>query len=154
MKMKRLFAPFIIPTLFVVLVLGCSFGLTNVTEVQAETESSNLIKTLRKNGINVSEQTNYSKLVEKLQSMQIDVSEPHRNSVLKYLVSEKASDLIKIQTSKTGILTWHFHDVIFLKKDLIFAQFDDGEMFGGDILLKVISSVDEVADMKSLWNYH
>jgi hypothetical protein len=154
MKMKRLFSPFIILMLFVTLILICTFGFTNVTEVQAEDEAYTLIVALRKNGINVPEQTNYSKLVEKLQSVQIDVSEPHRESVIKYLDSGEASDLIKIQTSKPGILTWLFHDVIFLKKDLIFAQYDDGEMFGGDILIKVIFLENQATNMKALWNYH
>lgn len=140
--------------LFVALILICTFGFINLTEVQAEDEASTLIVALRKNGINVPEQTNYSKLVEKLQSVQIDVSEPHRESVIKYLDSGEASDLIKIQTSKPGILTWHFHGVIFLKKDLIFAQYDDGEMFGGDILIEVIFSENQVTNMKALWNYH
>ena len=141
-------------TIFVALILIFTFGFTNVTEVQAEDRTSSLLATLSKNGINVPEQADYSNLVKKLHSMKIDVSETHRKSVIEYLDSEKASDLIKIQPSKPGILTWHFHDVIFLKKDLIFAQYDDGEMHGGDILLKIIISGGKVTGMKSLWNYH
>lgn len=152
--MKRLYSPFTFQVLSIALILSCTFGFTNVTEVQAEDEASTLLVALRKNGIIVSEQTNYSKLIEKLQSMQMEVSEPLRKSAIEYLNSREASDLIRIQTSKPGILTWHLHSVIFLKKELIFASYDDGEMYGGDILLKVISSGNEVTGMKSLWNYH
>ena len=141
-------------TFFIALIIIWTFGFTNVTEVQAEDRTSTLLAALSKNGINVQEQTDYSNLANKLHSMKIDVLEPHRKSVIEYLDSEKASDLIKIQTSKPGILTWHFHDVIFLKKDLIFAKYDDGEMFGGDILLKAIFSDDRLTHMESLWNYH
>lgn len=154
MQMKRLSFLFIIQKLFVALVLICPFGFISVTEVQAEDRTSTLLAALRKNGINVPEQTDYSNLVKKLHSMKIDVSEPHRKCVIGYLDSEKASDLIKIQPSKPGILIWHFHDVIFLTKDLIFAKYDDGEMFGGDILLKAIFSDDQLTNMKALWNYH
>lgn len=141
-------------TIFVALILIFTFGFTNVTEVQAEDRTSSLLATLSKNGINVPEQADYSNLVKKLHSMKIDVSETHRKSVIEYLDSEKASDLIKIQPSKPGILTWHFHSVIFLKKELIFASYDDGEMFGGDILLKAIFLDDRLNNMKALWNYH
>jgi hypothetical protein len=65
-----------------------------------------------------------------------------------------ASDLVKIQTSKPGMLIWHFHSVIFSKKDLIFAQYDDGEIYGRDILIKVIFSENQATAIKALWNYH
>jgi len=152
--MKKLFSYIIIQNLFVAIIIVWTFALSNVTEVQAEDEASTLIFALRKNGINVPDKLDYSKLVQKIQSMQIDVPVSYRENVAKYLDSGKASQLIKIQTSKPGILTWYFHSVIFLKKDLIYAQYDDGEMSGGEILIKVILSENQVTAMKALWNSH
>ncbi len=153
-KMKRLFSFFNLQILLVAITLIWTFGFANLIEIYAEDEVSTLIVALRKSGINVPEQIDYSKLVQKLQSMQIDVHGAYKESVLNYLDSRRASGLIKIQTSKPGILTWHFHGVIFLKKDLIFAQYDDGEMFGGDILIKVLFSENQATAMKALWSYH
>ena len=62
--------------------------------------------------------------------------------------------MIKTQTSKPGILKWYFSKITFLRKDLIFGQYEDGEMFGGEILIKVISSGDKIVNMKTLWNRH
>ena len=138
----------------IALIFILAFGFISITEIQAQGEVSALIIALRKNGIKVSEQTNYSKLIEKLESMNIQVSEPERESVTKYLERREASDLVRIQTSKPGVLIWHFHSVIFLKKDLIFASYEDGEISGGDILLKVIFTDNQVTNMKSLWDYH
>lgn len=153
-KMKKLFSYIIIQNLFVAIIIVWTFALSNVTEVQAEDEASTLIFALRKNGINVPDKLDYSKLVQKIQSMQIDVPVSYRENAAKYLDSGKASQLIKIQTIKPGILTWYFHSVIFLKKDLIYAQYDDGEMSGGEILIKVILSENQVTAMKALWNSH
>jgi hypothetical protein len=152
--MKRLFSILIIQRLFVAIILIWTFVFSDVTGVQAENEASTLILELRKNEINVPDKLDYSQILQKLQLMQIDVPVSYKESVMKYLDAGKASHLIKIQTSKPGILSWHFHSVIFLKKDLIFAQYDDGEMSGGEILIKVIFAENKVTAMKALWNYH
>ena len=152
--MKRFFSDIIIQRLIVAIILIWIFVFSDVTGVQAEDEASTLILELRKNEINVPDQLDYSQILQKLQSMQIDVPASYKESVMKYLDTGKASHLIKNQTSKPGILSWHFYSVIFLKKDLIFAQYDDGEMSGGEILIKVILSENQVTAMKALWNSH
>ena len=151
--MRRLLSLLNIKRLFVAIILTGAFVCSNVIEVQAEDEASTLIVALRDNGVVVPDQMKYSDLVQKLKSIQIDVHVSYKENVMKYLDSGIAPDLIKIKTSKPGILTWYIHSLIFLKKDLIFAQYDDGEMYGGDILIKVIFSRNQVTAMKAMWNY-
>lgn len=153
--MKKLFSFIPSQELSVTIILMWALVLlSSVTEVQAEGDVSTLIAALSKNGISVPDHIDYDELVMKLQSLQIDVSLSYKDRVMKYLDAGKAPDLIKIRTSKPGILAWYFHSVIFLKRDLVFAQYDDGEMFGGDILLRVKISGNEVTGMRCLWNYH
>jgi len=152
--MKKPFTYINIQRLFVAIILIWTSAISNVTKVQAEDMASALIFELRKNGLNVPDQLNYSQIVQKLQSMQIDVPVSYKESVMKYLHAGRASHLIKIQTSKPGILTWHFHSVMFFRKDLASAKCDDGEMYGGDILLKIAFSDNQAIDMRALWNYH
>lgn len=117
-------------------------------------EFSGFIKVIREQGIDIPEQAEYSKLVETLRSIQISVPKSYNESVLKYLRTENASRLIRIPTSKPGWLKWNFHDVIYLKKDLIFVKYNDGEMFGGDVLLRIIADEDQISNINILWNDH
>ena len=73
---------------------------------------------------------------------------------MKYLSGDNISSLIGIPTSKPGILGWHFENVMFLRKDLVFARYSDGEMYGGEILIKVFLEDDQIIFAESLWNYH
>lgn len=41
--------------------------------------------------------------------------------------------------------------VIFLKEDLVFAKYDDGEMFGGDFFIEAIFSDERLTNLKTLW---
>jgi hypothetical protein len=41
-----------------------------------------------------------------------------------------------------------------MKKDLIFVKYNDGEMFGGDVLLRIIADEDQISNINILWNDH
>ena len=138
------------------------FQLTNIAiittasgiEKKLKYKTSALIEALNNNYIKIADSTDYSDLIEKIQKLGIQFSSSYKKSVINYLDSERVQALIKIQTSKPGILKWYFAKITFLRKDLIFGQYEDGEMFGGHILIKVISSGDKIVNMKTLWNYH
>ena len=61
----------------------------------------------------------------------------YSNNVLDYLESGENQKFNNMQTSKPGILTWHFHDLNFLYIDLLFVHYDDGEISGGAALLEL-----------------
>jgi hypothetical protein len=93
----------------------------------------------------------YSALIESLQKNGIDVAVVLKENVSEYLKGRGGASLIKIQTFKEG-LTWNFYDLVFLRKDLVFVSYDDGEMLGGELLLKIIYSKNKVVSMKALWD--
>ena len=117
-------------------------------------KTSALIEALNNNYIKIADYIDYYDLIEKIQKLGIKLSPSYEKSVIKYFDSERVQALIKIQASKPGILKWYFSKNTFLRKDLIFGQYEDGEMFGGYILIKVISSGDKIVNMKTLWNCH
>lgn len=138
------------------------FQLTNIAVISSANDfdeklkfkTSALIEALNDNYIKIADYIDYDDLIEKIQKLGIQLSPSYKNSVINYLGSKRAQGLIKIQTSKPGILKWYFFKITFLRRNLIFGQYEDGEMFGGDILIKVISSGDKIVNMKTLWNYH
>ena len=138
------------------------FQLTNIAIISSASDfdeklkfkTSALIEALNDNYIKIADYIDYDDLIEKIQKLGIQLSPSYKNSVINYLGSKRAQRLIKIQTSKPGILKWYFFKITFLRRDLIIGQYEDGEMFGGDILIKVISSGDKIVNMKTLWNYH
>jgi hypothetical protein len=110
------------------------------------------IEALNNNYIKIANYIDYDDLIEKIQKLGIQLSPSYKDSVINYLRSKRAQALIKIQTSKPGILKWYFFKITFLRKDLIFGEYEDGEMYGGKILIKVVSSGDKIVNMKTLWN--
>lgn len=113
-----------------------------------------MIEALDNNYIKIPDYIDYYDLIEKILKLGIQLPPSYEKSIISYLDREKAQALIKIQTSKPGILKWYFSKITFLRKDLIFGEYEDGEMFGGEILIKVISSGDKIVNMKTLWNSH
>ena len=105
-------------------------------------------------GIRVDEQIGYHNLVETLKNEQINATTEQKQKVTVYLESSKGLELITAQTSKPGLLNWYFIDSWFLKNDLIFASYEDGEMNGGDILIKVVWSGNRILKMENLWEFH
>lgn len=93
----------------------------------------------------------YSTLIKSLQDNGIKVPECFKKEVEEYLHSKKAFVLIGFAPSNE-YLRWNFHHIIFLRPDLVFASYDDGEMYGGDFLLKVDYSGEQVISIKTLWN--
>jgi len=93
----------------------------------------------------------YSALIKALQENGVDVPEPFRKNVHKYLGSKKGIALIGLEPSSAG-LTWYFHRVVFLRMDLLFVSYEDGQMYGGDLLVKIDSSDNKVISMRTLWN--
>lgn len=146
----------------ILLIILICFQLTNIVIISSASDfdeklkfkTSALIEALNNNYIKIANYNDYDDLIEKIQKLGIQLSPSYEDSVINYLRSKRAQALIKIQTSKPGILKWYFYNITFLRKDLIFGQYEDGEMFGGDILIKVISSGDKIVNMKTLWNYH
>ncbi len=138
------------------------FQLTNIAVISSASDSdkkskfktSALIEALNNNYIKIADYIDYYDLIEKIQKLGIQLSPSYEKSVIKYFDSERVQALIKIQTSKPGILKWYFSKITFLRKDLIFGEYEYGEMFGGEILIKVVSSGDKIVNMKTLWNRH
>jgi hypothetical protein len=94
-----------------------------------------------------------SDLPEFFSKLSKDVSATYRQNVLDYMYSQKASALIDRPTSKPGILTWHIHSVIFLENDLIFGQYEDGEMEVGQLLAKIYDLDKDNIRMEILWSW-
>ena len=148
---KTYFFQGIIKGFLVLLVFLSFFGLFKLTESHAKDYTSSLRAVLHSNGIEVPNINRYSELIKYLRSIEIEMPEQCRENAINYLYGGKANKLIKRETSKPGILTWYFNSVIFLKNDIIFTEYDDGEMAGGFFLLKVIWVGQEVGDMIPLW---
>ena len=70
-----------------------------------------------------------------LRENDISVPSSFKNNMM-LLLQEHAKDFITIKTSKEG-LKWNISGIVFIREDLIFAQYDDGEMEGGELLLKI-----------------
>ena len=144
----------------ILLIILICFQLTNVSIISSADNSDEKLKTnalieaLKNNYIKIADYIDYNDLIEKILKLGIQFLPSYEKRVIDYLDGERAQALIKIQTSKPGILKWYFFKITFLRRDLIIGQYEDGEMFGGDILIKVISSGDKIVNMKTLWNYH
>ncbi len=138
--------------IFVSVLFACllNFG---CNEKHIDSDSVELQQALRDSGVNISEEIDYGKLVEKLRKVSVDVPGNYENSTMTYLDSN-ANDLIQLPTSKPGILSWHFEKIFFIERDLVFASFSDGEMYGGDLLIEVIESGGQIQSMRTIWNYH
>jgi len=93
----------------------------------------------------------YSKLIDTLRKNGIEVSEQFRKNAMSYINYEGAKGLIRISPNKPG-LTWSFYDIVFLRKDLILVSYDDGEMTGGDLLIKVDYKKEKILNMQTLWD--
>jgi hypothetical protein len=93
----------------------------------------------------------YSALIESLKKSGVDVHEGFKENVLKFLNSDEKVSLIGFQPSNVG-LSWYLYDLVFLRKDLIFVSYEDGQMYGGDLLISVKYSDNKVISMKTLWN--
>ena len=142
---------FVVFSLVLVSISTSSFP--SSTEDQTKTDSARLIGTLRENGVNIPRDLDYDSVVKKLKAMRVAIPEVYKKDAMNYL-DRNADSLIHLPTSQIGILSWYFENVLFLRKDLIFARYSDGEMYGGDILIEVIHSEDRVISMRTLWNYH
>ena len=47
--------------------------------------------------------------------------------------------------------TWFIVKLYFIRADLIFAYFEDGHLYGGEVLMKVNYSGSEVISIVKLW---
>lgn len=122
-------------------------------ENHIDSESENLIKALRNKDIDISDEIEYTNLIEKLKNMSVVFPGSYENATMAFL-DDHADTLIQLPTSKPGILSWHFERIFFIKKDLVFASFSDGEMYGGDLLVEIIQSGDQIESAETIWNYH
>ena len=92
----------------------------------------------------------YSGLMKALKANGISVEKQLNEDVIKY-ITDKADHLIGILPGNKG-LKWIFSEIIYLRKDLIFVSYDDGEMYGGDVLIKITLTNNKVVSMKTIWN--
>ena len=142
-------------TKYFLIVLSLLFAFLSISgckEIRIDSDSGSLLRILRDRGIRIFKETDYNNLVEKLRGLSIEVPGKYENATMTYLDSN-AHDLIQLPTSKPDILLWHFEKIFFIEKDLVFASFSDGEMYGGDLLVEVIESGGRIKSMKTIWNY-
>lgn len=92
----------------------------------------------------------YDALIKSLQQNGFEVSGAYNESVTKFLKSEKAISLVGFTPEKGG--SWSFYQIVYLRKDLMFVSYDDGEMYGGNLLVKITSSNNQIISMKTVWN--
>jgi hypothetical protein len=148
---KTLFSYFIKYLALFVFFLLASLAISGCNNKTIYSDSEKLNQALRERGINISEDIGYHDLVELLRGMSVVVPAKYGNDTMTYL-DTNADSLIQLPTSKPGILSWHFEKIFFIDKDLVFASFSDGEMYGGDLLVEISRSEDQIKSMRALWN--
>ena len=109
-----------------------------VDEIDDLYHIGSLKNTLESNKIDTKSLSRNTDLKEFFNKNSINVSESYKNNVNNYLNSNEAISHIDRQTSKPGILSWYIHSAIFLKNDLVYAQYEDGEMEMGEFVAKCI----------------
>ncbi len=91
----------------------------------------------------------YYSLTLALENNSIDVPKSYRDKITKYLDKHTQSIIdLKIDGQNW---TWFIVKLFFIRNDLIYAHFEDGEMYGGVVLLKVNFSGSEVISIVKLW---
>ena len=91
----------------------------------------------------------YFSLLKALKNTSIDIPESYRDKITKYLAKHTQSIIdLKIDGENW---TWFIVKLFFIRNDLIYAQFEDGEMYGGAVLLKVNFSGSKIISIQRLW---
>lgn len=92
----------------------------------------------------------YYKLRDELERNGIEVPKAFENLVVSF-IEKHSLELITKKTSSEG-LAWLISKVIFLRNDLVYALYDDGHMYGGELLIKFELKDGNMISAKTLWN--
>lgn len=91
----------------------------------------------------------YFSLIKALKNTSIDVPESYRDKITKYL-NKHTQSIIDLKIDGKN-WTWFIVKLSFIRNDLIYAQFEDGETYGGAVLLKVNFSGSKIITIQRLW---
>ncbi|MDY6906534.1 MAG: hypothetical protein SWH61_17835 [Thermodesulfobacteriota bacterium] len=95
--------------------------------------------------------TEYSSLIKAIKKCGIDISDNIETKILEHIESGELAKLIKSPISNPA-LSWNFHDLVFLRNDLLFISYDDGEMYGGNLLVAISFLKGDKVSMEIIWN--
>ncbi len=91
----------------------------------------------------------YFSLTLALKNNSIVVPKSYRDKIVKYL-DKNIQSIIDSEIEGQN-WTWFIVKLYFIRADLIFAYFEDGHLYGGEILLKVNCTGSDIISIERLW---
>ncbi len=116
----------------------------------AGSEIPSKIEANQKETIIIDHCSQYWPLIKALKNNEVLVPKPLRQSVLDYL-ENYSSKLIAHSPSMDG-LSWHFPNLFFLRNNLVLARYEDGEMYGGELLIVINFQNNKVVSAEVVWD--